>query len=133
MPGSIAVNATSGLPVLPQMLCTKYSMAVEWRSRTNEMHGGELIVGPMVTTARHRFSVQARLTPTDMAALYAFWLANTCNAFFFYDCRASHLEVYDSTGASAVGRYTVRFATDTFVSELNICRGNLALDLIEVV
>ena len=134
MPGSVNLAVPDG--VLPKSLCTAFTEKRNWESQDNEYHDGSRQSKALVSTSRKAWNLKKRLTPTLLDALYAFWLAHQHTAFYFYNPFefASGLlpgSNFDYTGASTVGRYTVRFNSD-WSESVGIARTDCNVDLIEV-
>ena len=140
MPGSIAnavVPTVDGYPlVLPYGLCTQFVLSQEWATRANEYRSGERQSQALVSTSRKSWNLRRRLSPAAMAILKAFWEAHPTDAFYYYDPfePVSGHPVgsnYDPTGASTVGRYTVRFAGDWYHT-ISWPRSEVGIELVEI-
>jgi hypothetical protein len=108
MPGSVTNAAPS--TVLPWSLCRSFVHAREYAAIENDYKNGESQRSLLVATSRKRWDTSRRLTPDVLAAFLAFYEARkgSSEPFYFYDPWDA-LFAYDPTGASATGRYTVRF------------------------
>lgn len=140
MPGSVAsasIPVVSGNPiVLPFFLCKAFMESRSWEMRVNEYHDGTTERMALVSTARRSWQLAARLAPSVLNALWAFWSSWPTAPFYFYDVKepASGQPVgsnYDPSGASIQGRYMVRFAGD-WAETIFIPRAEVAIQLVEV-
>ena len=133
MPGSVLNAVADG--VMPKSLCTAFTEKRNWESQDNEYHDGSRQSKALVSTSRKAWNLKKRLTPTLLDALYAFWAGHQHTAFYFYNPKepaSGQLpgSNFDVTGASTVGRYTVRFNSD-WSESVGIARTDVSIDLLE--
>jgi len=110
MPGNVQ-NAVAST-VMPKSLATSFARDTLWLQRRNLYVDGRLQTGLQVAAARKRWTIGKLLTQTQIAVLYAFYLARKgpVEAFYFYDFRETSPKYsYDEGGAALTGRYLVRF------------------------
>ena len=127
MPGTLLYAAPA--TVLPGNLCTAFAQTTAWPLTQNNYPDGNFQTRADGVNGRHQWGVNQRLTYPTWVALKNFWLATRgpLTAFYFYpDPR-----LRDATGASATGRYTVRFDGE-FPSTYGMPRWDVSLSLIEV-
>lgn len=130
MPGSVAAAAPT--LVLPYSLAIAFQQERVYLAEENVYAGGELQNRVRVVTSRKRWPQVKRLTTADLVALRAFQVTVGQGEFYFYDVyETSPAFSYDATGASAIGRYAVRFEGELSWSLL-IPRHELHLQLVEV-
>lgn len=110
MPGSVA-NAAPTL-VMPRFLCAAFQHTREYQVLVNEYKNGEVQTNALTADSRKRWQLSVRLTPTAIAALFAFYVSmnGPQGEFYFYDFYETDPQFsYDATGVATTGRYTVRF------------------------
>lgn len=134
MPGSVTNASPSS--VLPRSLCTGFVENRAWASRVNEYNDGSRQSSALVATSRRAWTLRKRLTAAQVADLWAFWTAHQHTAFYFYnpfEPASGQLpgSNYDQSGASIVGRYTVRFDGE-WNQTMTLGRTDCEINLIEV-
>jgi hypothetical protein len=101
----------------------------------NDYNGGESQRRATVANVRRMWSATFRLTAEQLAALRGFYEDQDggLRPFYFYDVTETEDFAYDETGASATGRYTVRFDSD-WQQEIGVgqLRGTVTIRLIEL-
>ena len=113
MPGSVQNAAPA--TVLPQSLSRAFAHQRAYPMIENAYKNGESQRSVLATTSRKRWRMAKRLPAAVLQSLRNFYDARsgTTEAFYFYDpYETSPKFSYDPTGASTVGRYTVRFNGD---------------------
>src|ERR1035438_2112571 len=106
MPGSVQNVAPSG--VMPFALCTTFSESRECVQLQAQYHDGTTERSQLAQTSRRTFKLAQRLTAARAVTLKAFWDGQQggVTPFLFYNLAEG---VYDATGNSTQGRYTVVF------------------------
>ncbi len=132
MPGSVQ-NAMP-VTVLPASLSRAFVRAEVYPILANDYRNGESQRLNETTTARKRWHLAKRLTPTQLQTLREFYEARNgpVEAFYFYDPYETVPRfTSDPTGIALNGRYTVRFDSGWSQS----CapgRSDVEIELIEV-
>jgi hypothetical protein len=106
MPGTVSQAVAT--TVLPYALASEYVECRTWPVIENgPFPDGSYLKYLQGAADRREWRLGRRLTGVQYAALLAFWTARKgCHqAFHFYPVQAQH----DATGASATGRFLVRF------------------------
>lgn len=132
MPGSVSAAAAS--TVMPLSLSTAFRAEREYPVAVNELGDGSAPRRVLAASSRKRWTLAKRLTPALMALLRAFFEARNGGheAFYFYDpLETSPMGGYDPTGASATGRFKVRF-DGGWSHASGLARGTVEIRLIEV-
>jgi len=127
MPGTL-LYAVPAL-VLPGNLCTAFTLTAAWPLVQNAYPDGNYQSRADGVNARHQWALSQRLTYAAWIALRAFWTSvrGPLASFYFYpDPR-----LRDGTGASATGRYTVRF-DGQFPTTYGMPRWDVSLSLVEL-
>lgn len=135
MPGDVAAAVSVG--VMPFSLCRQFVEIREYPLLECVYKDGtkQISVIGGATTSRKRFQQTKRLTATLLSALRAWWdtAGGIHKAFYFYlPWETSPLFHYDATGVATTGRYLVRFSAPAWASSMDVGRGNVSLELIEV-
>ena len=137
MPGNLTQPEPNG--VMPASLCTAFTELREYAQLQNQYHDGTIQRSQLAKTSRRTFRLTKRLSSSALAALYAFWTTQMggTTAFCFYDPFdvASGAQIgsnYDPAGNNLQGRVTVVFRGN-WSQATDVCRSNLALELVEVV
>lgn len=113
MPGNVAAAAPS--TVLPDFVSRSFEYMSEFESDSNYYVDGSGQADALTSTPRRIWRASAKMmTHAQLTALRTFWLARKCvEPFYFYYWReTTPLGAVDNTGASTVGRYTVKFNGD---------------------
>jgi hypothetical protein len=133
MPGN--VSNTAPATVLPQMFCTAFQQTREIALQANEYRNGETQRALQVASSRRKWTLAARLSPSALATLRAFFLARRggTEPFYYYDPFAvvPFGSNYDPTGANAAGRVTVRF-DGPWQQSMGMARTDVQIILVEV-
>ena len=132
MPGSVQNAAPT--QVLPQSLCRAFTHERAYPLIENEYKNGESQRSVQATNSRKRWRLGKRLPAAILQALRNFYDARngTTEEFYFYDSYETSPKFgYDPTGASIVGRYTVRFNGDWQQSSAP-GRSDVQIELIEL-
>ena len=132
MPGSVANAAPA--TVMPNSMCRAFAHARAYPIIENQYRNGESQRSALATTSRKTWSLGKRLTPTQLAALRAFYDARngTHEPFYFYDPYETNPKFsYDPTGAAVTGRYTVRFNSG-WSQSVGPGRSDVQIELIEL-
>lgn len=133
MPGNVS-NA-SPTTVLPQLLCTAFQQTREIALQANDYRNGESQRALQVSSSRRKWVLAARLSPSALATLRAFYLDRRggTEPFYYYDPFAVVPigSNYDPTGGSATGRVTVRFE-GPWQQSMGIARTDIQIQLVEV-
>jgi hypothetical protein len=133
MPGNVANAAPA--TVLPQIPCTAFQQIREIALQGNEYRNGESQRGLQVASSRRKWVLAARLSGSALAALRSFYLARRggTEPFYYYDPFAVVPigSNYDPTGASSVGRVTVRFDGE-WQQSMGMARTDVQIQLVEV-
>ena len=132
MPGSVANAAPT--TVLPNSLCRAFAHVRAYPIVENEYRNGESQRSALAATSRKKWTLGKRLTPTQLAALRAFYDARngTLEPFYFYDPYETNPKFsYDPTGVVVTGRYTVRFNSD-WDQSVTPGRSDVQIELIEL-
>jgi hypothetical protein len=133
MPGNVANAAPA--TVLPQMLCTAFQQTREIAVQGNEYRNGESQRALQVSSSRRKWVLAARLSGSALAVLRSFYLARRggTEPFYYYDPFAVVPigSNYDPTGASSVGRVTVRFDGE-WQQSMGMARTDIQIQLVEV-
>lgn len=139
--GNVAAASPTG--VLPKMTYTRF---IESRSTpliSQVQNDGTTLQSLIIDTLNPVTSIKAwqlgvRLTATTLATFISFYEAHVGGIpFYFYDpmSPATGQQIgsnYDSTGVSTQGRYTVRFASDSYTTTVGLSRTDIAFTLQEV-
>jgi hypothetical protein len=127
MPGTLLYAAPA--TVLPQALWAAFAPTDTWPTVLNTYADGNYQARSDGSQARRAWRLTRRLTFAQWILLEAFWVARRggYDSFWFYPLFAD----YDATGASTVGRYTVRF-DGQFSTTFQLGRSNAQLALIEL-
>jgi len=105
MPGIVASSAPT--LVMPQTLCTQFTLSLEVLAKLNEYPDGRSTRKALQDSPRRKWTLGIRATPQKLAALKAFFdLVGCMKAFWFYDYREGQWDPY---GLSEAGRYPVVF------------------------
>jgi phage-related protein len=130
MPGSVS-NASPST-VLPLSLSTAFTHAREYAVNESAYIDGSSQRGRLSETSRKTWRMTKRLTVSELATLFAFYLARhgAHEAFYFYDPWASGF-THDPDGEQELGRYTVRFEGE-WTQMMDIVRGDVELTLVEL-
>jgi len=132
VPGSVQNAAPT--TVLPQSLSRAFAHERAYPTIENQYKNGESQRSVLATNSRKRWRLAKRLPVALLQALRNFYDARngTTEAFYFYDPYETVPKFsFDPTGASTVGRYTVRFNGDWQQSSTP-GRSDVALELIEL-
>ena len=132
MPGSVENAAPT--TVLPQGLCRSFSHSRAYPVIENEYRNGESQRSALATTSRKKWTLQKRLTPTQLQALRDFYDARkgAHEPFYFYDPYDTNPKFsYDPTGVAVTGRYVVRFNRD-WTQSVGPGRSDVNIELIEL-
>ena len=132
MPNSV-LAATPSL-VLPWVAAIAFQQSRTYFVDNSRYGDGSMQARAIPTTSRKRWTLTARLKPTDLAALRSFYTGQfgAWKEFYFYDVyETSPIFTYDNTGASGPGRYIVRF-DGPFQQSLDLGRNPAQLSLVEV-
>ncbi len=119
---------------MPYSLCVQFQQSREWAVDMNIYRDGRVQRAVLVATSRKRWTLAKRLTATQLDALRTFFTdrIGPYQEFYFYDVwETSPVFSYDATGASAIGRYAVRFE-GPWRQSLNLGRHDASLALVEV-
>lgn len=110
MPGNIAASAPA--TVLPEIVCAQFSRSDDYPTLLNEYTDGTVQLSAQTTLSRKSWAFAGRLTETERDTLLSFYLARhgSLQPFYFYDPFVTG-SIYDPTGSSTTGRYTVRFSS----------------------
>lgn len=129
MPGNLQpANPTE---VMPKGLCTAFQEELRFESFVNSGYpDGSSDRVALALNARHFFRFTRRATATQYAALFTFYKAHLIVPFYFYNLRESNF-VWDATGGSTVGRYTVVF-DGNWSDQSGLGRSQASLGLREV-
>jgi hypothetical protein len=132
MPGNVAAAAPT--TVLPWSLASRFTRQSEYPLLLAEYRAGECDQSILGEIARNTWELSwEHLTPTEITALFAFYIA--CNGpltpFYFYDLTEPNAGTYDPTGASTTSRYTVRFDGE-WSQSIQLSMGKVSLRLVEV-
>jgi hypothetical protein len=128
MPGS--VQSAAPTTVMPWSLCRSFGHARVYGVSENPYPNGESQRGLLTSTSRKSWRTARRLAPTVLATFWAFFKERRNEPFYFYDPWDANF-AYDPTGASATGRYVVRFASPW--QQVNgIARIDIDLAIIEI-
>lgn len=134
MPGSVSAVSTSA--VMPLSFSSAFEHSRGWPARVDEFPNGESFRRNIGSTSRKTWRLAKRLTSDQLATLKAFYLDRKGPQlpFYFYDgTETTPKWSWDATGASSVGRYTVRFANTSWQQAIQLGRhGVPSLELIEV-
>lgn len=135
MIGSVQVAVAT--TVLPFSLSKAFVREEEYKTVSNHYAGGEQQVNTLVSQPRRRWRQGKRLTAPQMDDLQKFYDARKgeTEAFYFYDPFGDWENAapffHDETGASATGRYKVRFVGSLRTQMLGRF-GTADLELLEV-
>ena len=132
MPGSVQ-NATP-LTVLPASLSRAFVHEREYPVLDNEYRNGESQRKAQANNSRKRWRFEKRLAPAQLQTLRDFFDARkgATEPFYFYDSyETSPKFSHDPTGASAAGRYTVRFSGG-WNQSVSLGRADVSLELVEL-
>lgn len=132
MPGSVANPAPTA--VMPNSLSRAFVQAREYPVIDNEYRNGESQRSAQASTSRKKWMLTKRLTPSQLAALWAFYEARngTHEPFYFCDPYETNPKFsYDPIGAAVTGRCIVRFNSDWSQSVMP-GRSDVQVELIEV-
>lgn len=132
MPGSVQNAAPA--TVLPWSLCRAFVHAREYPVLVNEYRNGESQRSRQAETSRKRWRLAKRLTAAQLAELRTFYQARkgSTEPFYFYDpWEANPKFAYDPTGASPVGRCTVRFNGE-WNQSVGPARSEVSIEVIEL-
>lgn len=108
MPGVVPLIVTTGLRVLPYALCSAFSEQRAVPVVANvDYPDGRYQARAQAATSRKGWSITQRMTVAQWATLLDFYDDGDgpVSPFFFYPLEDDH----DPTGASATGRWLVRF------------------------
>jgi hypothetical protein len=138
MPGNLQQAAPNG--VMPLSLCTAFTELREYLQLQNQYHDGTIHRSQLAQTSRRTFRLSKRLSTSQLAVLYNFWVSQNAGLtpFAFYnpfDVLAGQQigSNYDSTGNNTVGRVTVVFRGN-WAQATDLARSNVqGLELVEVV
>jgi hypothetical protein len=130
MPGNVA--AAAPVEVMPRVLCAGFERSQQWSLLANGYANGEHEAASGLTNSRRTWSLQPRLTPTQVSAVRAFYedRRGPLEPFYFYDAFESGF-IHDPTGVETAGRYTVRFAAE-WQHTTQLGRMTAAIALIEI-
>lgn len=129
MPCSLSAAQPSG--VMPYGLSTAFSESRECVQLQAQYHDGTTQRSQLAQTSRKSFKMAQRLTAARAIALRSFWDGQQGGVvpFFFYNLAEG---IYDATGNSTQGRYTVVFR-GSWVQATDLARTVVPqIDLIEV-
>lgn len=133
MPGNVSNAAPA--TVFPQILCTAFQQVREIAVQGNEYRNGESQRALQVASSRRKWVLAARLSASLLTTLRAFYLARrgATEAFYYYDPFAVVPigSNFDATGASPIGRVTVRFEGE-WQQSMGIARTDTQVQLVEV-
>lgn len=107
MPGNVATATAS--TVLPNGLAALFTESVEWPVLESEPYpDGRTQRRALAANSRKSWSISRRLTQIEWGTLLTFYETQKgpLTPFYFYPDPLQH----DGTGASATGRWLVRFA-----------------------
>lgn len=133
MPGSVANAAPT--TVLPAAVFSAFSESRQYNVLQNSYRNGESqrSVWYAATNSQKVFTQDRRLTPAEMTALRAFYLARkggTEPFYVYHPWETVPIYSHDPTGVATAGRYTMRFDGD-WSGEMGLPRGNAGIVLIE--
>ena len=137
MPGNLQAAVPNG--VMPASLCTLFRETREYVQLQNQYHDGATQRSQLAQTSRRTFALAKRLSASDLAALYNFYVSQNggLTPFAFYNPFdvAPGQEPgsnYDPDGNSTQGRITVVFRGN-WGQSTDVCRTNVqGLQLVEV-
>lgn len=131
MPGS--VQNADPVTVMPYTLCKAFEEARAFETLQSEYSDGSYQGSRRADTSRKSWHTRRRLTAGLMSSLRAFYLARhgSHEPFYYYNPRESGF-TYDPTGADPTGRYTVRFLQDTWEQVIELGRGEVDIEIIEI-
>lgn len=134
MPGSVSAVSTSTVMPLSYSLAFEHSRV--WPTRVDEFLNGESFRRSIGSTSRKSWRLAKRLTTAQLADLKTFYSNQNGpqKPFYFYDgTETTPKWSWDATGASSIGRYTVRFTNTSWQQAIELGRhGVPSLELIEV-
>lgn len=133
MPASVV--AVTAILVLPLSLSRAFEHSRDWPLHVSEYRDGSTQRKYRPTTSRKSWRLGKALTPAEMVDLETFFedRSGSLEPFFFYDgIETTPKWSWDETGASTVGRYTVRFRQEKWSRTLLIPRCETSIELIEL-
>lgn len=133
MPGSVANAAPA--TVLPDTLSRAFARAFGWPVNVNEYRLGESQRAYLAGTSRKSWRLAKRLSASDLDDLRDFFedRGGSTEPFYFYDpWETSPKFTPDPTGVETTGRYTVRFAVDSWRQISAFPRVETDIELIEL-
>lgn len=123
------------MTVLPLSLCRAFAHSREWAVDLNEYQNGEMQVRARPAASRKAWKQSKSLTSAELSTLRTFFFdrKGATEAFYVYDgTERTPKWSWDPTGASTVGRYTVRFAGDRFQQTVTNGRHSVDIEFLEV-
>ena len=132
MPGSVANAVPTG--VLPWSLCKTFVHSREYTVQVNEYKNGESQRGLVTETSRKSWKTARRLAPARLEEFREFFgdHRGPLEPFYFYDpSETSPKFSYDPTGASVIGRYTVRLDSP-WSQVINVARADAPIEITEL-
>lgn len=116
---------------MPKGLCSAFEEELRFESYINSKYpDGSSDRAALALNARRFFRFTRRVTAAQYTALYNFFQGHLIQAFYFYNLRESNF-VWDATGGSTVGRYTVVF-DGNWAEQIGVARSEVSLGLREV-
>ena len=130
MPGNL--NAAVVVGVMPAGICAAYQEELRLETLVNAYPDGSSDRNALAINVRHFFKLTRKVTSAQYTALWNWYHAHPCDAFYFYNLRETVPPwTWDPSGNQPVGRYIVVF--DGSWSETTIMgRSQASLGLREV-
>jgi hypothetical protein len=138
MPGNLQPAAPNG--VMPQSLCTAFTELRDFVQLQNQFHDGTIQRSQLAQTSRRTYRLSKRLSPSQLSALYNFWVTQNgdLTPFAYYDpfdiLPGQQIgSNFDPTGNNIQGRVTVAFRNAVWAQSTGLARTDVPqIELVEV-